>query len=136
MDVIVSLHPRTRMALEDFGISTEFRPIPPVGYFDMIEMLKNARIVLTDSGGLQKEAFFFGKPCVTFREETEWTELVDGGFNGLAGRTGRRLSTSGRRCWRRSGISPSIFTVGAGRPGGPWKRSSGSGKTRRQFPTL
>jgi len=54
-------------------------------YFDMIELLKNTRIVLTDSGGVQKEAFFFAKPCVTLRDETEWVELVDKGFNRLGG---------------------------------------------------
>lgn len=51
----------------------------------MIELLKNTRIVLTDSGGVQKEAFFFAKPCVTLRDETEWVELVEKGFNRLAG---------------------------------------------------
>lgn len=59
--------------------------LQPVGYFDMVELLKKCSIVLTDSGGLQKEAYYFGKPCVTLREETEWVELVRIGANRIAG---------------------------------------------------
>lgn len=88
MPVVLPLHPRTRNILET-GMSTPTDKslvlIEPVGYFDMIELLKHASIVLTDSGGLQKEAYFFGKRCVTLRDETEWVELVDGGYNMLAG---------------------------------------------------
>lgn len=85
MQIVLPLHPRTAKLFEENSVNTTFRPLPPVGYFDMIELLKYARIVLTDSGGVQKEAFFFGKPCLTLRDETEWTELVEGGFNRLAG---------------------------------------------------
>jgi UDP-GlcNAc3NAcA epimerase len=59
--------------------------IDPVGYFEMIQLLQKCSLVMTDSGGLQKEAYFFKKPCVTLRDETEWTELVENGFNELAG---------------------------------------------------
>ena len=59
--------------------------IDPVGYFDMIELLKHCEMVLTDSGGLQKEAFFPQKQCITMREETEWVERIDIGANRLAG---------------------------------------------------
>jgi UDP-GlcNAc3NAcA epimerase len=62
-----------------------FEPIDPVGYFDMIELLKNCSLVITDSGGVQKEAFFFGKHCLVARDETEWTELVDLGYNFMVG---------------------------------------------------
>ncbi len=55
--------------------------IEPVGYLEMVYMLKQCQIVLTDSGGLQKEAFFFKKPCITMRDETEWVELVEIGWN-------------------------------------------------------
>ncbi|MDR1543319.1 MAG: UDP-N-acetylglucosamine 2-epimerase (non-hydrolyzing) [Prevotellaceae bacterium] len=85
MSVVVPLHPRTRKIIENQGIKTYFRIIKPVSYFDMIMLLKSCKTVITDSGGVQKEAFFFGKNCVTLREQTEWTELVENGFNILAG---------------------------------------------------
>jgi UDP-GlcNAc3NAcA epimerase len=84
-EIVLPLHPRTAKILRRDGIRPEFRAIEPVGYLDMIRLLEGARIVLTDSGGLQKEAFFFRKPCVTLREETEWVELVEGGVNRLGG---------------------------------------------------
>jgi len=91
--VILPLHPRTRGCLDACGITPKrIRIIDPVGYFDMIALLEGCRAVLTDSGGLQKEAFFFEKPCITLRDETEWVELVSHGFNRLAGAdTGRIL---------------------------------------------
>lgn len=82
--VVLPLHPRTRSLLDKFGIDLKVNTIEPVGYFDMITLLKNCELVLTDSGGLQKEAFFFGKNCVTIRDQTEWIELIEGGFNILA----------------------------------------------------
>lgn len=83
--VIVPLHPRTKNILNKEGISPAFTIIDPVGYLDMVQLISNASIIITDSGGLQKEAFFFHKNCVTMREQTEWTELVDKGFNLIAG---------------------------------------------------
>jgi UDP-GlcNAc3NAcA epimerase len=84
MDVVVPIHPRTKKAIDLLNIKADFIKISPVGYFDMVELLKNCSLVLTDSGGLQKEAFFFKKCCVTIRQETEWVELVENGFNILA----------------------------------------------------
>jgi len=90
LSVIVPLHPRTKKALsslspvlEDFGSS--LRIIDPVSYLDMILLEKNARVILTDSGGVQKEAFFFKVPCVTLRAETEWVETIETGWNVLVG---------------------------------------------------
>ncbi|MDP4663234.1 MAG: UDP-N-acetylglucosamine 2-epimerase (non-hydrolyzing), partial [Salibacteraceae bacterium] len=74
--VICPLHPRTRKILENLPEKPAFSIIDPVGYFDMIELLKHASLVMTDSGGLQKEAFFFQNACITMRDQTEWTELV------------------------------------------------------------
>lgn len=83
--IVLPLHPRTKKALGDLGMSLQCSTLEPVGYFDILELLKKSRIVLTDSGGLQKEAFFFAKPCVTLRDETEWVELCDCGANLLVG---------------------------------------------------
>ncbi|HPJ45580.1 MAG TPA: UDP-N-acetylglucosamine 2-epimerase (non-hydrolyzing) [Tenuifilaceae bacterium] len=84
MQVIVPLHPRTKKIVASQSVPAKFTVIDPVGYFDMVELLKRCALVITDSGGLQKEAFFFQKPCVTMRAETEWTELVENGVNILA----------------------------------------------------
>lgn len=83
--VVLPLHPRTRKILKDQGIAPGFTMIDPVGYFDIIYLMKHANLILTDSGGMQKEAFFFGKYCITLRDETEWTELIDNHVNKLAG---------------------------------------------------
>ncbi len=83
--VVLPLHPRTRKIIEALNIPVNFKPIDPVGYFEIVELLKHCSLVITDSGGMQKEAYFFKKYCITLREETEWTELSDNGFNYLAG---------------------------------------------------
>lgn len=85
ISVIIPLHPRTDKILKDLGIEPEFKIINPVGYFDMLQLISNCRLILTDSGGLQKEAYFFNKYCVTLRDETEWVELVENGYNEIAG---------------------------------------------------
>jgi UDP-GlcNAc3NAcA epimerase len=85
--VIWPMHPRTRQVLENLSLlatlATAVRLIDPLGYLEMIALEKNAALIATDSGGLQKEAFFFGVPCITIREETEWVELVNAGWNRL-----------------------------------------------------
>jgi len=83
--IVLPLHPRTRKILKSNAVKVNMIMIEPVGYLDIIALLKNCTLVITDSGGLQKEAFFFKKHCITLREQTEWTELVDGGYNVLAG---------------------------------------------------
>jgi UDP-GlcNAc3NAcA epimerase len=83
--VVLPLHPRTRKIMQQHAIVTEFETIDPVGYFDIISLLKNCRLVITDSGGMQKEAYFFSKHCITLREETEWVELTEQGYNTLVG---------------------------------------------------
>lgn len=83
--VVLPLHPRTEKMLKLFGINTAVHPIAPVGYLEMLSLLDRCRLVLTDSGGLQKEAFFMRKFCITLRDTTEWTELVEHGVNFLAG---------------------------------------------------
>jgi UDP-GlcNAc3NAcA epimerase len=84
--VILPLHPRTRKKLGDIKFSaSNLRLISPLGYLDMVMLEKNAHLIVTDSGGMQKEAFFHKVPCVTLRDETEWVELVDTGVNVLVG---------------------------------------------------
>lgn len=89
MPVILPVHPRTRARLASLSVALQSFPhlrlVDPVGYLDMVLLEKNARLVMTDSGGVQKEAYFFSVPCVTMRTETEWVELVQNGFNFLAG---------------------------------------------------
>ncbi|MCH7607825.1 MAG: UDP-N-acetylglucosamine 2-epimerase (non-hydrolyzing) [Chloroflexi bacterium] len=86
--VVLPLHPRTRVALKRYALLDQaprgLHVIDPVGYLDMLRLESNAKLIATDSGGVQKEAFFCRVPCVTFRNETEWTELVDAGWNRLA----------------------------------------------------
>ena len=84
-NIVLPIHPRTKNIFEKENIKLNFEPIEPVGYFDMIELLKRCAFVISDSGGLQKEAFFFEKQCLVIRDETEWTELVDLGYNYLVG---------------------------------------------------
>ena len=88
LPVVLPLHPRTRARLDEMGYDRAASPIrfiEPVGYFEMVWLLQHCSLVMTDSGGVQKEAFFFRRPCVTLRNETEWVELVAGGYNRLAG---------------------------------------------------
>ncbi len=86
--IVLPLHPRTKLKMRDIYPDLYFENIhfiEPVGYLEMIYLLKNCQLVMTDSGGLQKEAFFFKKPCITLRNETEWVELVDSGYNQICG---------------------------------------------------
>ena len=87
--VVMPLHPRTRKSLEqlnkDYLHHTEITMIEPVGFLDMVMLEKNAALIITDSGGVQKEAYFYQIPCVTLRDETEWIETVKLGWNHLVG---------------------------------------------------
>jgi len=85
MPVVLPLHPRTRNILKQHLLNYDLTFIDPVGYFDMLELLKNCKMVVTDSGGLQKEAFFNKKHCIIARDETEWIELVENGFARIIG---------------------------------------------------
>jgi len=83
--VILPMHPRTKSVLNKLSIHPQIQVIEPVGYYDMLELLKNCSIVITDSGGLQKEAFFNRKQTIVVRDETEWVELVSHGFAKVVG---------------------------------------------------
>lgn len=87
MPVVWPLHPRTKASLTQLGLlhglQTSIQLVEPLGYLDMVRAERGAAVIVTDSGGVQKEAFFHGVPCVTLRDETEWMELVESGWNEL-----------------------------------------------------
>jgi len=84
--IVLPLHPRTKKLLpSSFALHSNIIIIDPVGYLEMVWLIDNCELVMTDSGGLQKEAYFFSKPCITLRDETEWVELVEIGANVLVG---------------------------------------------------
>jgi UDP-N-acetylglucosamine 2-epimerase len=98
MPVVLPLHPRTRAALKGYGLldqlqrTDDLRCIAPLGYRSFMRTMRDARVVVTDSGGVQKEAFILGVPCLVLREETEWPELVDFGSNRLVGRLPKNMA--------------------------------------------
>jgi len=105
--IVLPLHPRTKKKLQAFNLKLNVTLLDPVGYFDMIELLKNSSLVMTDSGGLQKEAFFFKKNCVTMRQQTEWVELINANVNVLTGANKQKIITEVDQML----IRPSDFTI-------------------------
>ena len=91
--MVLPLHPRTRVRLErfDLALPSSLKVISPVSYLEMVVLERNASVIATDSGGVQKEAYFHGVPCVTLRNETEWTETIDAGWNQLVGADGKAI---------------------------------------------
>ncbi|MBP2032462.1 UDP-GlcNAc3NAcA epimerase [Clostridium algifaecis] len=85
--IVLPLHPRTKKYVEDYGLKfgDNIKLIEPVGYLDMISLEMHSQKIVTDSGGVQKEAFFMKKPCITMRDETEWVETVENGWNVVVG---------------------------------------------------
>ena len=96
--VVFPVHPRTNKAMKAMGFSPSpsLRLIDPVSYLDMVQLMKSARMILTDSGGVQKEAYWLSVPCITLRDETEWVETVQMGWNVLAGSESKRILESVR----------------------------------------
>lgn len=118
--VVLPLHPRTNAKLTSIGYDMEkskIRFISPVGYLEMVWLLTHCRFVLTDSGGLQKEAYFFSKPCVTMRDETEWIELVENGFNTLAGADKEKIVELARKADTATNLDFSMRLYGNGNAG-------------------
>ena len=108
--VALPLHPRTRARLAGISVPDNVEITPPLGYLRMLTLVRHARVVLTDSGGLQKESLWLGVPCVTLREETEWTETLKGGWNRLAGADPVRIAEAAR-------LRPETPAPEAGEPG-------------------
>jgi len=111
--VLFPMHPRARLALAsgDLELAPHVRVIEPVGYLEMLMLERNARAILTDSGGVQKEAYLLGVPCTTLREETEWPETLVNGWNVLAGAGAERILEAARRP-RPAGEPPPAFGDG------------------------
>jgi UDP-GlcNAc3NAcA epimerase len=100
--VVLPLHPRTRKLIAQHGLELNVHLVDPVGYFEMVWLLDHCNLVLTDSGGVQKEAFFFGKACVTMRDQTEWVELIEAGANELVGAdTAKTIEAASRNVGRK-----------------------------------
>ena len=123
LDILLPLHPRTKKKMEELlspelqaqmSASNGFKIIPPAGFLDIIALEKNARIIVTDSGGLQKEAFFFKTPCVILREQTEWIEIVENGNARLAGSNQELIVRSSREMLEKTDFTyPNLFGDGA-----------------------
>ena len=111
--VIFPAHPRARQAMDRLGleVSANVRLLEPVSYLDMLALEKDARLILTDSGGVQKEAYFFGVPCLTLREETEWVETTEAGWNLLVGANEQRIAEA-IRDFQPQGERPPLFGDG------------------------
>ncbi|MDY0067551.1 MAG: UDP-N-acetylglucosamine 2-epimerase (non-hydrolyzing) [Steroidobacteraceae bacterium] len=115
MQVVLPLHPRTRRAVAAWGLEDLLQGpivIEPLSYLDMIRLEIDARVVVTDSGGVQKEAFFFQVPCVTLRDETEWVETVATGWNRLVGAAPERIVDAVRQA-APPGHWPALYGDGA-----------------------
>lgn len=105
---IFPIHPRTRKIMENNNLlfASHVKTIDPIGYYEMIAHEENCKCVLTDSGGVQKEAFFFEKPCITMRDSTEWVELVDTGWNVLTGADANKIVNAVRTVKRPETVQP------------------------------
>lgn len=112
--VIVPLHPRTAQKFKEYGIrpGQNVRCIDPLGYLDMLKLQKEAACVLTDSGGLQKEAYYLRVPCVTLRSETEWVETVETGWNVVSGIDPKRVIDSVARMEQCGASHPDLYGDG------------------------
>ena len=122
LKIVLPLHPRTKEKLNshlDENLLTEinqnknFKIIPPTGFLDIISLEKNARLIITDSGGLQKEAFFFQKPCVILREQTEWIEIIENGNALIAGANELKIISSVETLFKRTDFTyPNLYGDG------------------------
>jgi UDP-GlcNAc3NAcA epimerase len=110
LEIVLPLHPRTRARLEG-AMPARIRVIDPVGYLDMLALEEAATVIVTDSGGLQKEAYFLAKPCITLRDATEWTETVEAGWNVLVGCDSDTIAKA-IRTFRPNAKRPDLFGNG------------------------
>jgi len=114
--VVLPLHPRTVKYVQRHGLkfSDDVRVIQPVSYLEMVVLESHARLILTDSGGVQKEAYWFSVPCITLRDETEWVETVESGWNILTGADKHRIIDGVKHSYRSRHVSPeSVYGNGS-----------------------
>ena len=111
--MVFSVHPRTRARLKDFGVSTghNLRLVDPIPYLETLALVSQSRMVVTDSGGLQKEAYWLGKPTLIARDVTEWKEIVDAGAAFLVGTDPSKIE----RAFKRAGRVPTSAFRRSGR---------------------
>jgi UDP-N-acetylglucosamine 2-epimerase len=111
--VVFPIHPRTRAAFAAHGLKTpqNVMPIDPVGYLEMLMLEESAEAIVTDSGGVQREAYFAGRPCITIRDRTEWTETVEAGWNVVVGTDAAAIARAVRD-FRPQGKRPEVFGDG------------------------
>lgn len=118
LPVIIPLHPRTRKIISEYGLSLKYvQTIEPVSYLDMLLLEKYSKMILTDSGGVQKEAFWMKVPCITLRDETEWIETVEAGWNSVVGSDSSRIKEAVRMA----------------QPGSKLKKVYGNGKASQKI---
>ncbi len=113
--IILPLHPRTKKIIKELDISTlNLTIIDPIGYLEIVWLIDNCDLVMTDSGGLQKEAYFFKKQCITLRDETEWIELVKGHFNILVGASKEKIMNAfiNRKTFSSNNIESNLYGGG------------------------
>lgn len=117
-DLVFPIHPRTKKAFQEFGLLDELsgfknvRLVPAIGYIDFTALLENAAKVITDSGGIQKEAYLLKIPCITIRDNTEWIETLRGGWNILTGLNNTKIVTAVRSRTRSYAYDTSLFGNG------------------------
>jgi UDP-GlcNAc3NAcA epimerase len=117
LPVVFPVHPRTRKLIEENGLQQsllQIKVIDPIPFFDMIALEQAAKLILTDSGGVQKEAFFYGVPCITMRDETEWVETIESGANQLVGANRDRIKMAARQAIPaiRTGSATQVYGTG------------------------
>lgn len=113
--VVFPLHPRTKRCLSSFDLFKKLEKVivvDPLSFFDMVVLEESAKVILTDSGGVQKEAYFFQKPCVTMRDETEWVETIDAGVNVLVGTDSGRIVDAVYSARWKEGVSTGMYGNG------------------------
>lgn len=112
--IVFPIHPRTRKAIEKVGckLNGNIEFIEPLGYLDMVAVARASRMILTDSGGLQKEAYWLRVPCVTLRDETEWVETVETGWNCLTGADPKKI-IGAVQSFTPQGAHPSLYGEGS-----------------------